>query len=126
MALTRYCRFKAVLEVSAASDYSNPRLHKISETNTAAEWQVSTELAAATGGTSFDASLYDAANNLLVENLDGTNFVTVVYRTNSGSTTDQTQKVLKGDCAKITDFDPATAVTITADTAAVDVRLSVW
>lgn len=125
---TQYIRARCLLEISDTSDYSSVSTHATSNTYTATESVLRRQITcatSATGGESVDLTNLDSANDILIENLDSTNYVTVVYRTNGGAT-DQTIILLAGNWVKLSDLDPATALTLAADTDAVTVRISAW
>ena len=129
---TRYLRARFLLERSTASDYSRPQIHEGKETASGSESLIDYTVTAATGGTTVDLTEQGSANDLVVMNHDTTNYVTLVYRTNGGGATDQTIAIPAAESSsnpsfvKITDWDPATALTLTADTAACDCSISCW
>lgn len=110
--------FRAVF--SANSDYSSPKRDtEALEVEATPSYVKHEELTVPTGGiTLIEAGEWTTCDTLVVKNEDATNFITVGY-TDAASDA-QTIDVLAGDLFVTMDVDPATAVTLTADTAACD------
>lgn len=108
---------------SAFTDYTRPKneLEPVEITGTPS-YVVCGERTAPTGGiTLLEAGEWTTLNTLVVKNDDATNFVTVGYTDAAADA--QTVDVLAGGIFVTQDVDPATAVTLTADTAACDVKV---
>jgi hypothetical protein len=80
-------------------------------------------ISAATGGTSYTISYFTTITGCVFKNNDSTNFVTITYRNAGNGANDNKVKILAGQHAVLTDLTVATALTLTADTAAVEVEI---
>ncbi len=105
---------------SANSDYSQAKRDTDAiEVEATPSYVKHDELTVPTGGmTLIEAGEWTTLDTLAVKNEDSSNFITVGY-TDAASDA-QTIDVLAGDIFVTMDVDPATAVTLTADTAACD------
>lgn len=91
---TKYLRTTIRNELSRSSDYSNP----IEDTTYTAEDTPTRHIAnheflAATGGTTIDLSPFGTVTQVLIMNLDKTNYVDVQFRTAAGGATDNIVRV---------------------------------
>lgn len=114
-----YAKLRVGLTYSENSDYSNPIVDDLSTyAPTTATKVINEKLSAGTSGQAWTAAEMTACLGLTVVNTDGTNYVTVTYKTIAGSATTQTQKLVAGAFFHVADWDPSTTVTLTANTAA--------
>jgi len=81
---------------------------------------------AITTGDDIDLTNFASIEQVVVKNLDGSNFVTVSWDTATyGGGTTVGQKVLAGQALILTDVDPSATFNVTADTAACIVEINV-
>lgn len=73
---------------------------------------------AATGGSVFNTTIFSTLESVVIKNNDTSNFVTVAYT--SENTTSNSIKLLAGSICVLPDVDPASSITLTADTAALE------
>lgn len=116
--MTDYARSKPVFEHSIYSDYRTKKTDvgdfEYYETTPAHVWRGT--VLAETGGQTVTLSIFTAITELIVKNLDATNYVNLAY---TGS--DDNSNILKisanEDWIKISDVKTGTNLTLTANTA---------
>lgn len=116
-----YSKLSVIARVSKNSDYSDPyiapKLDPYESTSTTNG--LSTNFRAQTAGSSFALSHFATVESLIVKNTDTTNYVDVVVTRLSAAAT-ATQRIAAGKFAVFSDVDPATAITLTANSSDVE------
>jgi hypothetical protein len=124
---TRYTKTQIKTLISDNSDHNDPDCRS---TFTAVTNSVTEGLAyvvqAATGGTTVDLTNFTTLNEVILHNTDTTNFVTLLFSADNGNISGATLRIPAGAQVCLTDVDPASTFTLTADTAAVCVDLMAW
>ncbi len=120
----RYTKTSIQTSVSDNSDNSEPNCRSSipAETNTVTEALVYT-VNCVTGGTSISLALFTTLNEVILHNVDTTNFVTLTFSTVAGSISGGTMKILAGQTVILSDVDPASTFSVAADTATVACEL---
>lgn len=118
--MTDYVRIRTTIESSSASDYSNAETHGYTLALTPDEW-FHRRIEADTGGTTVAISTYASMTGVFAYNRDSTNYVTVNFAT--AAIASVTIRLDAGEFFFSPDILPTTAITLTANTAAVVVDL---
>lgn len=123
--MSDYARLRLMLERSAASDYSRPKTHSVEMTMTPDESRICDEIEVATAGQTYTLSHLSSLSDLLIYNKDTTNYLTVAY-TSVGTAGTATIKIAAGKTMLIpgSDITASGNLTLTANTAAVEVEIS--
>lgn len=122
--MSDYARLRTFLEVSNASDYSRSDEASTVWTGTPTQRVVDRKISCPTTGFTLKLNEFASALSFLqINNLDTTNYVTVVFKTNAGSGTSYSMKLLAGETTVLRDlYITASAgadVSITANTSSV-------
>lgn len=120
--MSDYARLRTFLEVSSASDYSRADEASTSWTGTPTQRVVDRKISVTTGGFTLALNeMLSALSFLQVTNLDASNYITIVFKTNAGSGTSYSMKLLAGETCVLRDLyvtaGHAADVTLTANTA---------
>ena len=128
--MTDYARLRLSLEVSDASDYSRPRISGFEVTAVPDEYRVGEVIeVATTPGQTYTLSHLASLTDLIIKNLDTTNYVTVTWRSvantaGSPSSVDNICRLAAGKMMILNDVTVANNLTLVADTAALLVEIS--
>ena len=117
-----YFKLRLIGTYSTNSDYSDPIAEFDWSVDETPNEVVVRKVEAVTGGGTA-ISVTDLDNPLLyimVKNRDTTNYVELDYTEGAAGAATPTIRILAGQCAVITDIDASSAITLTANTAAVD------
>jgi len=119
-------QLNVVFRVAELADLELPRYHRfLRDESTSDEKQVAHIWE--TNGTSATTYYIDhltSVTDLIIENLDTTNFVTLTFRTGANGATDNKIKLLKTDIIILQDVTVANNLIFTANTAAVKLKIS--
>jgi hypothetical protein len=118
-----HSRVTILVETAETADFVNPRQHVAVSTAEGDIARIRDVILAEVAGTAYTVACPTTAA-VLIENLDETNFVTVLYRTGAGAAVDQAVDIQPGEAILVVDFDSATDIAFTADTADVLVAVS--
>lgn len=121
---TKYARLRIGLEVSTASDYSRAVEHGITVTATPDEYRIKDVIDVATSAQTYTLSYLVSLTDLLIKNNDTTNYVTVTWRSAGNSSVDNIVRLAAGKSMLLNDVTVASNLTLTADTAVVEVEIS--
>lgn len=121
--MTDFARLRTLLEVSSASDYSRADESNTTWTGTPTQRVVDRKVSVPTAGFTLKMNeIATALNFLALSNLDTTNYITVVFKTNAGTGTSYSMKLLAGETCVLRDLyvtaGAAADVTLTANTLA--------
>lgn len=122
-----YVKTTVITTYDDSSDYSTPGAPTRSvsyESSAVTKFLGPFTISATTGGVTLEMGMLTTCAGLTVKNKDTTNFITLAYDTTAASAT--TLKVLAGQVIHLVSIDPATDLTLTADTATCSVEVTAY
>lgn len=122
--MSYYARLRLVLEASEYSDYAAPDGVSHQTLKTPDEWILGRLMEIDTSATSVVTSQFSALTMLVVQNTDSTNYVSLTFRSAGNGSTDNIVRIAAGETFVTSDVTAASNLSLTANTAAVSVRVS--
>jgi len=115
---TKYTRVRTHIEVSRASDYSDPLVETTLTDTTEPTRYHYLEVLSSTSATVVDLAPYGVVEDVIIHNRDGTNFVDVTYRNTANGANDNITRIKAGKTASLgSTITIANDLSIDADTA---------
>lgn len=122
--MSHYAKLTTNLIVSPNSDYSSPVAeHDAVDDLTPDEYVVRQRIEVATAGQTYYIDHYTTCTDVIIENTDATNYLTVTLRNIHGSS-DITIRVLAGQSLHVPSVTPASNITLQANSAVVIAYIS--
>lgn len=114
--MSLYSRIRASAELSAYSDYGNPSMYSAEWTDTPGQFFAGVITATTSAVAFFNSSTFAAGvKSVIIQNLDTTNYVTVIFA--STDTATNKQRIAPGEIVCFSDILYSGTNTLTANTA---------
>ena len=125
--MSNYVRSRTLIELSTTSDYADDSSVELTETWTPDEWDRDTWFETnGTNATTYTTSDRSTISKIIIMNNDASNFVTVAFLTSANAATVNKIKLTAGKYIELVDVTASGNITLTADTAAVVCRITLW
>lgn len=121
--MTSYAKKTVTFIASESSDYADAAPHEAIDSLTPDEYVVRQKVEVATAGQTYYIEHYATCTDVIIENTDATNYVTVTLR-NINAATDLVIRILAGQSLAMPSVTPSSNITLQANSAVVSVLIS--